>query len=231
MKLNKMVDTEDDVYDFNSLIEEYLDKRIEYRKLSAELIQLRKNIYYLRKQQGNNKSEEFVLEKGKVILKNYVSKYSSLLKKDFKKLSNEEKRELYKTGLISLRFRLNYLKYQKLKDANKKTPLDNYTIERESQQPFYVNIELNKKSQNELEDFKTDLTNLSDIETMEIEEESIIDEVMAEYEESDIDSYNEIMENVELHPSFFTDDAPYDLEDTPENREKGIYVDSEEVEE
>ena len=31
MKLNKMVDTEDDVYDFNSLIEEYLDKRIEYR--------------------------------------------------------------------------------------------------------------------------------------------------------------------------------------------------------
>ena len=33
-----------------------------------------------------------------------------LLKKDFNKLSNEEKRELYKTGLISLRFRLNYLK-------------------------------------------------------------------------------------------------------------------------
>jgi len=64
---------------------------------------------------------------------------------------------------------------------------------------------------------------------MELEEESIIEELMDEYEESDIDSYNEIMENLEFHPSFFTDDAPYDLEDTPENREKGIYADSEEV--
>nr|MBC8305997.1 hypothetical protein [Pelagibacterales bacterium] len=152
-----MNDNKDDLPNLGNLVEEFLDKRIEYRKLSAELNQLRKNIYYLKSQQANQESEEFVLEKGKVILKNYVSKYSSLLKKDFNKLSNEEKRELYKTGLISLRFRLNYLKFQKAKEENKKTPLDNYAIERKKHQPLYVKIELNEKAKNEVEDFKTDL--------------------------------------------------------------------------
>jgi hypothetical protein len=224
-----MNDNKDDLPNLGNLVEEFLDKRIEYRKLSAELNQLRKNIYYLKSKQANQENEEYVFEKGKVILKNYVSKYSSLLKKDFNKLSNKEKRDLYKTGLISLRFRLNYLKFQKVKEENKKTPLDNYAIERKKHQPLYVKIELNEKSQNEVEDFKTDLKHFSDIETIELEEESIIEELMDEYEESDIDSYNEIMENLEFHPSFFTDDAPYDLEETPENVEKGIYADSEEV--
>ena len=226
-----MNDNKDDLPNLGNLVEEFLDKRIEYRKLSAELNQLRKNIYHLKSKQANQESEEFVLEKGKVILKNYVSKYSSLLKKDFNKLSNEEKRELYKTGLISLRFRLNYLKFQKVKEENKKTPLDNYAIERKKHQPLYVKIELNEKSQNEVEDFKTDLKHFSDIETIELEEESIIEELMDEYKEKDADSYQEIMENLAFHPSFFTDDAPYDLEETPENVEKGIYVDSEEVDE
>ena len=140
-----MNDNKDDLPNLGNLVEEFLDKRIEYRKLSAELNQLRKNIYHLKSKQANQESEEFVLEKGKVILKNYVSKYSSLLKKDFNKLSNEEKRELYKTGLISLRFRLNYLKFQRVKEENKKTPLDNYAIERKKHQPLFVKIELNKK--------------------------------------------------------------------------------------
>ncbi len=220
-----MDDNKYELPNLGDLVEEFLDKRIEYRKLSAELNQLRKNIYYLKSKEANQESEEFVLKKGKVLLKSYVSKYSSLLKKDFNKLSNEEKRELYKTGLISLRFRLNYLKFQKVKEENKKTPLDNYAIERKQHQPFYVKIELNEKSQNEVEDFKNDLKKFSDIETVELEEASIIEELMDEYKERDSDSYQEIMENIEFHPSFFTDDAPYDLEETPENVEKGIYVD------
>ena len=62
-----MNDNKDDLPNLGNLVEEFLDKRIEYRKLSAELNQLRKNIYYLKSKQANQESEEFVLEKGKVI--------------------------------------------------------------------------------------------------------------------------------------------------------------------
>ena len=37
------------------------------------------------------------------------------------------------------------------------------------------------------------------------------------------------MEEIEFDPAYFTDDAPYDLEETPENREKGILKPEEEI--
>ena len=43
-------------------------------------------------------------------LKNYVSKFSSVLKKDFQKLSNKEKREIFMTGLLRIKFALNFTK-------------------------------------------------------------------------------------------------------------------------
>ena len=39
-----MNNNKDDLPNIDNLVEEFLDKRIEYRKLSAELNQLRKNI-------------------------------------------------------------------------------------------------------------------------------------------------------------------------------------------
>ena len=54
------------------------------------------------------------------------------------------------------------------------------------------------------------------------------DEVEQELDNEE-EFYRDLMEELEFDPAYFTDDAPYDLEDTPENREKGIYVEREEV--
>ena len=37
--------------------------------------------------------------------------------------------------------------------------------------------------------------------------------------------YEQLADEISSNPSYFTDDAPYDLEETPENREKGILKD------
>ena len=63
---------------FKKLIEEYLEKRIEQHKNSLELKQIVKRIYFLKKKFRNNETEEFDLEKGKVKLKKYISKFSSV---------------------------------------------------------------------------------------------------------------------------------------------------------
>ena len=98
-------------FQFDELIQEYLDKRIEQHKTSLELKQIIRRIYYLKKNFRNKETEEFDLEKGKVKLKKYVSKFSSVLKKDFQKLSNKEKREIFMTGLLRIKFALNFTKY------------------------------------------------------------------------------------------------------------------------
>ena len=91
-------------FQFDELIKQYLDKRIEAHKNSLELKQIIKRIYFLKKKFRNDETEEFDLDKGKVKLKKYVSKFSSVLSKDFNKLSNKEKREIFKSGLLRLKF-------------------------------------------------------------------------------------------------------------------------------
>src|SRR5210317_748583 len=126
---------EDDTPDISQLIRDYMEKRIEMEKIATEIYQIKQHIYNYKKESGEEKNQEFELQEGQVLLKKYVSKYSSILKK--------EKRELYKTGLLNVRFRLNYKKYQKLKDENKLTPIDKYVFKRDDNFPYYLNVKFN----------------------------------------------------------------------------------------
>ena len=186
--------SEDNAKDINELIEDYLKLRIQIEKLQTEMFQIRQHIYNHKKEFGPKENEEFKLEDGKVFLKNYISKYSSILRKEFNELSNNEKRELYKKGLLKIRFRLNYMKYQKLKEEGKKTELDDFVYKRDESYPYYLNIKLNDKIKKEINDISKKL------EPLTAEKKLIIEELRGGKDET-IDVYDAITNNlVDIEP-------------------------------
>ena len=162
--------SEDDTPDINQLIRDYMEKRIEMEKIATEIYQIKQHIYNYKKESGEEKNQEFDLQEGKVLLKKYISKYSSILKKDFNKLSNVEKRELYKTGLLNVRFRLNYKKYQKLKDENKLPPIDKYVFKRDDNFPYYLNVKFSDESKDDIKKIRKELEFLTAEDKLELEE-------------------------------------------------------------
>ncbi len=161
---------EDDAPDISQLVRDYMEKRIEMEKIATKIYQIKQHIYNYKKESDREENQEFKLQEGEVLLKKYISKYSSILKKDFNKLSNIEKRELYKTGLLNVRFRLNYKKYQKLKDENKLTPIDKYVFKRDDNFPYYLNVKFNDEIKNNIKKLRKELEFLTAEDRLELEE-------------------------------------------------------------
>ena len=191
---------EDDAPDISQLVRDYMENRIEMEKLRTESYQIRRSIYDYKKNSGREENQEFKLQEGEVLLKKYVSKYSSILKKDFNKLSNTEKRELYKTGLLDVRFRLNYKKYQKLKDENKLTSLDKYVFKRDDNFPYYLNVKFNDEIKDDIRKFRKELEFLTAEDKLELEElrgdpdetPDIYDNIVSDLVDDDVDDLSEV---------------------------------------
>ena len=83
-------------------IKKFINKRIEIRRIYKELQQIKNNILYLKEKYGQEITEGFQTENGKLSISKYKSEFSSRLKKEFKDLSIEEKRKLYKSGLLTI---------------------------------------------------------------------------------------------------------------------------------
>ena len=152
-------------------IKKFINKRIEIRRIYKELQQIRNNILYLKEKYGQEITEGFQTENGKLSISKYKSEFSSRLKKEFKDLSIEEKRKLYKSGLLTILFRLNYSKYEKLKKENQKTPLDEYAIKRDDIQPYRWNVQLTEKTKDELSGFEQDIKRRFDLKSFDAAEE------------------------------------------------------------
>ena len=204
-------------------IKKFIKKRIESRKIYKETTQIKNNIIYLKQKFNQENSEEFETENGKLLIKKYKSVFSSKLKKEFDELSTEEKRKLYNLGLLKIFFRLNLSKFEKLKKDNQKTQLDKFVIERKNLQPYYWTVELNQSVKDELIKFEEEIKEHFDLKSFDVMKdiEKELDEYEKEREEEENDE-EEIWDNVSLNPSYFTDDDPEGLENTPENIEKGI---------
>ena len=191
---------EDDAPDISQLVRDYMENRIEMEKLRTESYQIRRSIYDYKKNSGREENQEFKLQEGEVLLKKYVSKYSSILKKDFNKLSNTEKRELYKTGLLDVRFRLNYKKYQKLKDENKLTSIDKYVFKRDDNFPYYLNVKFNDEIKDDIRKFRKELEFLTSEDKLELEElrgdpdetPDIYDNIVSDLVDDDMDDLSEV---------------------------------------
>jgi len=191
---------EDDTPDINQLVQNYLEKRIEMEKIATEIYQIKQHIYNYKKQSGREETQEFNLKEGQVLLRKYISKYSSILKKDFNKLSNSEKRELYKTGLLNVRFRLNYKKYQKLKDENKLTPIDKFVFKRDDNFPYYLNVNFNEEIKEDIKKIRKELEFLTAEDKLELEElrgdpdetPDIYDNIVSDLVDDDMDDLSEV---------------------------------------
>jgi hypothetical protein len=122
------------------------------------------------------------------------------LKKDFNKLSNSEKRELYKTGLLNVRFRLNYKKYQKLKDENKLTPIDKYVFKRDDNFPYYLNVKFNDEIKDDIKKLRKELEFLTAEDKLELEElrgdpdetTDVYDTLIGDLVDDDVDDLSEV---------------------------------------
>ena len=191
---------EDDAPDISQLVRDYMENRIEMEKLRTESYQIRQQIYNYKKESNREENQEFKLQEGEVLLKRYISKYSSILKKDFNKLSNSEKRELYKTGLLNVRFRLNYKKYQKLKDENKLTPIDKYVFKRDDNFPYYLNVKFNDEIKDDIKKLRKELEFLTAEDKLELEElrgdpdetADIYDTIVGDLVDDDVDDLSEV---------------------------------------
>ena len=191
---------EDDAPDISQLVRDYMEKRIEMEKIATEIYQIKQHIYNYKKESDREENQEFKLQEGEVLLKKYISKYSSILKKDFNKLSNIEKRELYKTGLLNVRFRLNYKKYQKLKDENKLTPIDKYVFKRDDNFPYYLNVKFNDEIKNNIKKLRKELEFLTAEDRLELEElrgdpdetTDVYDALVGDLVDDDVDDLSEV---------------------------------------
>ena len=198
-------------------VKKFIKKRVEIKKINKELQQIKDNIIYLKKKYGKEISEEFLIDEGKLKISKYKSEFSSRLKKEFKDLPIEKKRELYKSGLLTILFRLNYSKFEKLKKDNKTTLIDDYAIRRDDIQPYTFIVQLTEKSQNELNDLKKDLKERFDIKSNDQKEE--VEKQLDEYEKdyfSEIDKEQELIKEqleemgIETDPDEIEPDV-YDL--------------------
>ena len=191
---------EDDALGISQLVRDYMEKRIEMEKIATEIYQIKQHIYNYKKESDREENQEFKLQEGEVLLKKYISKYSSILKKDFNKLSNIEKRELYKTGLLNVRFRLNYKKYQKLKDENKLTPIDKYVFKRDDNFPYYLNVKFNDEIKDNIKKLRKELEFLTAEDRLELEElrgdpdetTDVYDTLVGDLVDDDVDDLSEV---------------------------------------
>ena len=203
---------------FEELIKEYIDRRIEQRKKYLELKQIIQRIYFLKEKFRNNDSEEFQLEKGRVKLRKYSSRFSSVLAKEFGKLTNNQKRELFKTGLLRIKFNLNNTKYEKLVNQNEKNPIDKYVLERKNIKEFYLSALNSEEINKELSEFTRQLDkHRSDWD----EEISLEEESLNELEDYKEELTHELMNEINpADPYYLTDDDHADMSEV-EREEKG----------
>jgi len=207
LNLEKLISSELDKEDLSntdieSLLELYLAKRIQIKKLLVEIEAIKENIFIEKTQYRKDGNEYFLFKNGKVnLIKKKLLEFSDKLKKEFNKLSIDEKRNLYKMGLLVVKFKLNKKKYEEFKKKNLSTLLDDYVLKRKdiNSDPYqvmgYVHQSVSKKLFELLENLSPE-----DGKTFE------------DFEKEEDDGENEYVFYDEItNKEYFTDDDPADV--------------------
>ena len=126
--------------DIESLLELYLEKRIQIKKLLIEIKAIKENVFIEKTQYRKDGDEYFLFKNGKVYLKKQLSGFTDKLKKEFNELSIDQKRDLYRTGLLVVKFKLNKEKYEEFKKKYLPTLLDKYVVKKEdvNSEPYSI---------------------------------------------------------------------------------------------
>ena len=194
------------------MTEDYKKLAVEAFKLNLKIkkntLELKKMKIELREKMINANAKKIMLDEGEINAIKWKSNFSSLIRKEFNKLDNSKKKELYKTGLLKIQFRLDTKKFQELKDKQEKTELDEYVIERKN--IVYLNFKLNEKTRKIL---RTENRSEHDI---KLEEEDAFDDFMYEIEADERDYWNEMWQEMKPDPVYFHDDDPDNVSETEE---------------
>jgi len=191
------------------LADKITNLNLEIKSKSMDLLNLKNELLNEMALSGVRKIQG---EAGLIKLSEYKNRYSAYLKKEFNSLKNSEKKELYKTGVLKIYFRLNTEKYENFVKNKPNTPLDKFIKKREN---FYsISVHLSKESLEKLK-IKKDEGELIEI-SPEVEE--ILNKM--EEERHYLTDDDEMNEN-DYDLSYFVDDDPTDL-DSRERRELGL---------
>ncbi len=115
-----------------------------HRKIKEETAKLKEMKKDLLKKMSEKKVKELAVEDGNIKVFQWKSAFTSILKREFSKISDDKKKELLDKGLIKFHYRLNTSEYQVIKDRNDKTDIDKYVVKRNNQTFLQFKINKNK---------------------------------------------------------------------------------------
>ena len=127
----------------------------DYKKLAAETFNLHKKIQEetvklkemkkdLLKKMSENKVKDISVKGGNIKVFQWKSAFTSILKKEFNKISDDKKKNFLDKGLIKLHYRLNTSEYQIIKNKDNKTDIDEYVVKRNNKIFLQFKIDKNK---------------------------------------------------------------------------------------
>ncbi len=98
----------------------------------------------LLKKMSENKVKDISVEGGNIKVFQWKSAFTSILKKEFNKISDDKKKIFLDKGLIKLHYRLNTSEYQIIKNKDNKTDIDEYVVKRNNKIFLKFKIDKNK---------------------------------------------------------------------------------------
>ena len=173
-------------------------------KIKLDFLKLKEMKSELLKKMSEHKTKKILLDEGQINAFKWKSGFSSLLRKEFKKLDIKKKRELFKTGLLKIHFRLDPKRFQELKNKKEKNELDKYVIDRKNR--MFLRFIFNEETLDMLKSKKGEF-----IETSVEEQDSSYEESLEEIDEEEQEFWDEIAEEVEPDPIYFEDDDEADI--------------------
>ena len=202
MKNNLVLDDDK----FQELVENYIKKRIESWKLRLELSNLKAEIVNHKLITRDSDNDELDFDYGKLFIKKSEIFYSKFFNKDFKNLTNEEKRKLFKSWLIKVLFRLDQKKYQDLKNQNIKTPLDKFVIESKDKNPYEIKLEYADKIKDEIKNLKASLIKILTLKEAD-KALAYLEELYEEYQQIEEERYESFLEDLIIEDDDFEGDV------------------------
>ena len=207
MKNNLVLDDDE----FQELVDNYIKKRIESWKLRLELSNLKAEIVNHKLITRDSDNDELDFDYGKLFIKKSEIFYSKFFNKDFKNLTNEEKRKLFKSGLIKVLFRLDQKKYQDLKNQNIKTPLDKFVIESKDKNPYEIKLEYADKIKDEIKNLKASLIKILTLKEAD-KALAYLEELDEEYQQIEEERYESFLEDLIIEDDDFEGDVRKEYE-------------------
>ena len=132
--------------DVKELSREALNLYLSIKEDTEKLKNLKKQIL---EKAGNNK--KIIVEDNILKIYKHKRKFNYSLKKEFNDLPKEKQKELYRSGLLQVYFKINSEKYEKSKDLNLNFELDKF-IHKKEKPAKYINISLGEPTKRMLKE-------------------------------------------------------------------------------